>query len=736
MKETKSMRLKHSIQKKLMAATSMLMVAVIMMVSSTYAWFTLSTAPEVTGITTAVGANGNLEIALATKDTWANPSNISSAVGTTGDNSAWGNLVDVSDTNKYGLDKITLMPAELNVNSGGMVVGAYLKTPVYGSDGRISALTANTNTGTLASETSNKFTINDNYGVRAIGTSTQMTPRQSDYRNAKASLTSAGSMTKTYASRSLYNNGSSLADLIVKHALATAENPDTYTQAELAVIEKVIADLQLSLAQAEEALNNGLKGIVASQAAASVIDDTMYETIKSSINLEAVSVTESEGTVSGTITVNGSSVALEPSLANAIYVYNRANGNLSTASTKAAALKTAGSDTMIWSDIKAVLEPLVNPDHVTINGIGSDAIRDKVNDLVNSVLQGGIKVQLPSGSGVYSDVAELAGNYSTSIVIANLQYGTIGAQNVPAKMTTTVNVGPYFELSAAEITALGAPTGDTNAADTEITDFYGYAIDMIFRTNATESNLLLRTDAIDRVYSDNTANVETMGGGSTMSFTSGDVNFSVDKVAELMEALRVVFLDKDGNILAHARPDMGSTGEGESKTPNYSIAGSEVTADLLVYNEEVTTDEPEATVTTNAASTWADTYKNTTTTGSDGKITTVTYKGTKNEGADTYTVKSYTTVTTPGSFEAKNEGIITPLTQNEPMQVTVIVYLDGNAVDNSMVATAGKSMTGSLNLQFASDADLVPMDNTALKEGSGNAAAATPAPTAEPTTGQ
>ena len=727
MKETKSMRLKHSIQKKLMAATAMLMVAVIMMVSSTYAWFTLSTAPEVTGITTAVGANGNLEIALATKDTWANPDNISSAVGTTGDNTAWGNLVDVSDTNKYGLDEITLMPAELNVNSGGTVVGSYLKTPVYGSDGRISALTANTNTGTIASETSNKFTINDNYGVRAIGTSTQMTPRQSDYRNAKASLTSAGSMTKTYASRSLYSNGSKLADLIVKHALAE-KNSDTYTQAELAVIEKVIADLQLSLEQAEEALNNGLKGIVASQASASAIDDTIYESIKGSINLDAVTVSASEGTVSGTITVNGSSVALSPSLANAIYVYERADGNLSTASTKAAELKTANSDTMSWADIKAVLEPLVNPDYVTINDISSDQIRDNVNELVNSVLQGGIEVQLPSGSGVYSDVAELAGNYKTSIVIANLSYGTISASNVPATMITTVNVGPYFELSAAEITAMGAPAGDTNAADTEITDFYGYAIDMIFRTNATESNLLLRTDAIDRVYSDNTANVETMGGGSTMSFSSGDANFSVDKVAELMKALRVVFLDKDGNILAHARPDMGSTGEGESNTPNYSIAGSEVTADLLIYNEEVTSEEVEATVVTDATAAWADTYKKTTTTGSDGKITTVTYKGTKNEGAETYTVKSYTTVTTPGSFEAKNKGIITPLTQNEPMQVTVIVYLDGNAVDNSMVATAGKSMTGSLNLQFASDADLVPMDNTALKEGSGNAAAATPTP--------
>ena len=52
------------IKKKFAAAICMLLIAAIMMISSTYAWFTLSTAPEVTGITTNVGANGNLEIAL------------------------------------------------------------------------------------------------------------------------------------------------------------------------------------------------------------------------------------------------------------------------------------------------------------------------------------------------------------------------------------------------------------------------------------------------------------------------------------------------------------------------------------------------------------------------------------------------------------------------------------------------------------------------------------------------
>ena len=47
---------RRDIKSKLMAAICMLLVSSIMMVSTTYAWFTLSTAPEVTGIQTAVGA--------------------------------------------------------------------------------------------------------------------------------------------------------------------------------------------------------------------------------------------------------------------------------------------------------------------------------------------------------------------------------------------------------------------------------------------------------------------------------------------------------------------------------------------------------------------------------------------------------------------------------------------------------------------------------------------------------
>ena len=113
----KTYRRQRNLKTKLMAAVCMLLVSSLMMITSTYAWFTLSTAPEVTGITTAVGANGNLEMALMPET--GNVLDIVSAVGDSMEvknvklaNVTWGNLVKLDSG--YGLDQITLYPSELN----------------------------------------------------------------------------------------------------------------------------------------------------------------------------------------------------------------------------------------------------------------------------------------------------------------------------------------------------------------------------------------------------------------------------------------------------------------------------------------------------------------------------------------------------------------------------------------------------------------------------------------------
>lgn len=144
MQVSEILEMKKGIKAKLMAATSLLLVSAILLSLTTYAWFILSTAPEVTEMQTTAGANGSLEIALQSGDTVSDIKNRvgdSSAVSSLKEaNSTWGNVVDLSG-NIYGLQGLSLLPARLNMKANGTVSkSSPLKMPLFGQDGRISEL--------------------------------------------------------------------------------------------------------------------------------------------------------------------------------------------------------------------------------------------------------------------------------------------------------------------------------------------------------------------------------------------------------------------------------------------------------------------------------------------------------------------------------------------------------------------------------------------------------------------
>lgn len=169
------------IRSKLMAAASMLMVGVIMMVSSTYAWFTLSTAPEVKNISTTVAGNGSLEIALMPTDGLLSKITAGAVGGSATvveKNTKWGNQIILSDDTAtgdyYGLNSISLNPASLNYTKvegaaeATFVAGKPLAIATYGSDGRIASLSADT-IGVRGKNNAADFADASYYGVRAIG---------------------------------------------------------------------------------------------------------------------------------------------------------------------------------------------------------------------------------------------------------------------------------------------------------------------------------------------------------------------------------------------------------------------------------------------------------------------------------------------------------------------------------------------------------------------------------------
>ena len=113
----------------------------------------------------------------------------------------------------------------------------------------------------------------------------------------------------------------------------------------------------------------------------------------------------------------------------------------------------------------------------------------------------------------------------------------------------------------------------------------------------------------------------------------------------MMDALRVAFLDNQSNMIGLAKLN----------TSNYSETEEGISAPLYLYDHNVSP---------------------------DGSISV-------GERLDDQSSLMY-------------------LSEDMATVLTVVVWLDGDHVDNALASIGGLSMTGSLNLQFASSADLLP----------------------------
>ena len=709
-------KLMKDIKTKLMAAIAMLLVSSIMMVSSTYAWFTLSTAPEVTGINTAVGANGNLEMALMPTGglaTMQDSTASDSSQALNNRNITWGNLVDLSYTvnneNYYGLDKITLNPSKLNVTQAGALADAILMTPAYGADGRVSELKQDTVT-SIFNTTSHTFAQDQGYGVRAVGTASGMTDRQLAYRNARSAANTAMSMAKTMSSESLNQNGASLANIAVAHA--ANQGKETYTAADIDKLEAIVNDLlgvdgkTGVIEYIEDAYLNYIIAFGASQTAVTAgVDDTEYKAFETAVKAAADVYAAAELCANLGVTLPASITAPLADLKDTKTQVSQARSGLAG---------ITAAEGIQWTDFDEYLLLLADMDAMKINGYAASTFRENMSNILNKVTTEGLTVSIATGGGVYADIADHCGNFNASITIEKVEYNGMVLENMNARMKTDSSVDPaYLSIVGSQVELAGSPSG-VGGQTMPISDFYGFIVDLVFRTNAAGSNLLLQTEAEDRIYNGSTGaevnGESTMGHGSTMTFTSTTTDFTVAQMKELLGSIRVVFFDPaDGNkILGTAKLDLT---EGA-----YTVTGGNtITAKLYLY--EVTAETVQETYEADENGTYklvGDTYE---LIGEDE-----TYEGAK--------YKKVTTVVPAGERKLTNtDAVIMALTQNTATAVSVLVYLDGETITNADVAaTASTSMTGTMNLQFASSATLVPMDYTPLmpQGGTGNDTNATP----------
>ncbi len=674
-----------SIKGKLIAAVAMLLVGVFMVISSSYAWFTLSTAPELTGVYTSVGANGNLEMALVPS---GGMGSITSNVSDSGKplldrNITWGNIVDLGDGNAYGLSQIQLMPARLNVLESThddydyMLNGAGLSVPVYGADGRISGLAA----ATTGIYNNGSWVAGNGKGVTAIGTASGMSAQQTAWIQYKSNVSSTLAAAQAKADGTFEKYGTPLANVVITRALqGTGASFDiSFTGEMITALEEANADLATAA-----------KWYVAAKAAMILfnLDDTTWGNVVSAITAFDVTTLDSNAE---SITIGTQSVPMDDTLQAVINKYNKIKTTL--AATKSAwdtfkANNENDATNATWDQTRAILinTGFLDYEKILVSGkttddiqkmMGEDFSMDNIDpDLMNfgmAFLQGGT-VDFASGSGVHADFAEVVGEYDADITVTVTFNGSTVA--VPVNLGTVVAEAGRINMYAALGTTL--PPDNTNEGSTKyITDFYGYMIDLAFRTNAKGSSLMLQTEPIGRIYETNGSEA-TMGNGSTMTFTTTGVDTKQAKL--LMTAVRIVFLDESKNIVA-----IGLL-EQDVNNGDYKISDNEITSSIYLYNFTIPANGGAITIGTKIAAT-----------------------------------------------EGKTE--LMPLAQNTATQLSVLVYLDGDLVNNSMVsAESAASLVGSLNLQFSSSAELKPMDYEDLKGAGAESESTTESESVEETT--
>lgn len=590
---------KTSVRTKLAAAVAMLLVSTIMLTTTTYAWFVLSTAPEVKGMSTTVGSNGSLEIALLndSTDTTAirsgvGDSNVVKAV--TAANVTWGNLVALNDAS-YGLSKVTLYPAALNVaakqeNQPDKLIDLWhiLKYPTYGVDGRVAALSANTEAGTLKD---NIFqTSNADHGVRAIGSVTAADPAAHAFAEARTSFATYMRNAQNEAQSALGNYAQNFVNIVIGQAGAgnDAQSPDAdLDEEDVAAIRGAINGLSSAAENIEKALKYAV-------VARSLAKGSSYE----EVTFETAQLEESDADFS-----------------TQIKALNTLKGNIKTAKNAVPSQPQSGN-TYKFSEVKDAFKMLLA--ELTIDGKTTDDIR-ALGDY-SAILKWALGLKNPkveAKGGLYGDVANFVGKLSCNISVVN----------TPGTMEVNPTVDPqYLPTVSGVVNGYKAP--NNNASQTFITTTYGYIVDLAVRCSS--DGKLMLSEAVDRVADD----AETLGAGSTFTKTTGDI-------ADL-SGLRIVFVDaENNNILGVA---------GLAATAN---AVTDATYALHMFNYTVDAD-----------------------------------------GCVALTAQA-------------DDDTITTLTADTIKKISVLVYLDGGSSKY-----AAESASGTLNLQFCTDANLVPMEYT------------------------
>ena len=567
-KNTKELRgYKAGLKSKLMGAVAMLLVSAIMVSSATYAWFVLSTHPEVKGMSTTVGSNGALEIALLNNETGKADglANITAAVGdskldVTRSNETWGNIVDLSNEAYYGLNLVELYPARPtwldNAGTTAQLKGhnTLLSYAKYGTDGRIEML-ADTVAGTKNGD-ANFVGSADAYGVRAIGTSTNQAPEAAKLDTAMTSYGAALKLAESTANSALANNGEKLGGVPIARAIAkgTDAKVPTYTQDDVNAIKSAMESLQAAANSIEDALKWAL-------VAKSANGDVSVDAILNYSDIDFSNTTYSEDAL------------VKDAYSKLTEFRNAVTAGLA----KIPAEQTSYE----WDTIRDAYSALVDYTTMDVGGKTMTQLEAMGKDAAIEWALGaaGSGVAVTVSNGLFSDMANFIGQMKTGTF--TYAYGKLGIKYSLTANRSDSTLTDDATYMVPITTAVGTYkyTG-AGSAKTYITNRYGYIVDLAFQTNIN-GDLQLQETGTKRVSSDTTT--ATQGGGTYYTVTTTNPD------TKALSAIRIAFIDSTNTIIAVGKVDT-TANVTDGKYPVHIYKFSKVDGKLNVTDEKVDND--------------------------------------------------------------------------------------------------------------------------------------------------
>lgn len=687
-------------KEKVIVTVFSLLIAAAVTITATYAWITISRAPEVSSIATTMASNGNLEIALS-NDMGTEPNEfdvderISKANDINSTNLQWGNLINLGDASFYGISNLALRPATLNEES---LLNNPLKGAAYGSDGRVTELDSRY-TFAKWSKNDKLFKADKTYGVRAIASYTMKETETSNAEFEKkynevmtafsavsayyqsedgfmGTVSGLGTVMSTYLQAKLNDHGVGTGQTLYLDKWGLQDILDAY-QALFHTMELHMEAL-VKLANLQQYMFANPKEMSYDAITAQDLlnDPGKYDSSRDGAGnpKEPIESIMLNGLIKR-VTKQNSNGAQYTVDQGFIADYKQAQADIAKTKQLISASETRSIEA---KEIDAIVSNLSAPSDAKIDdrpvSEWMEMVKDKKSIVANAstilkLKEGDHTVQLCDGilkrleQYAVNDTARLKkskNNYQNAAqIVAHAEAAGITADIDMTGHIYTDATGLKTSSSDASVDISSFQGGERVAQDT-----YGMAVDFWVRTNAEETYLtlegalatdqstgeILHYDGVNRVWGSTgntnlTTDSTTQGGGSCYIYyadTPDDVARSLDLLAQM----KVAFVDESGTLLAQASM---ATQEGQ-----YYAQNGRITVPLVLE-------------------------------AGSGIGLTYTYTNDKQEEEEAVAIQE--------------------LTMDNPQRITAIIYLDGEGLDNTMVLSSAE-IQGQLNIQFGSSVNL------------------------------